>query len=252
LVGSRFGVGPLGLYAVILSVSVMPTSLIHGAASKLAMSFLVFEERSVAERSENYRTLVALFSIIGMLYALFVALTLDWLLPYIFGPTFTINSTIHILFVIIVYLRIQRGGAPTTLLLVAGRTGELALLNISSGLGLVVAFALTSLRPRFEGLLLGVLIGDLISFILFFVSTGRIVGRGCAGYVESLVGLAALLLIVGALSYAPSFTWQARGAVLGVGLLAVGAQCAFEFYKNTRLRDLMLNARKGYKRDEHA
>jgi O-antigen/teichoic acid export membrane protein len=243
LVGSRFGVGTLGLYAVILNISVMPTSLILNSASTLAMSYLVSEEHATGVRPEKYRALVALFSMIGVIYALFVAVTLDWLTPYIFGPVFKIDENVHLLIVMIVYFRIQRAGAPTSLLLVTRQTGRLAFLNLSAGLGLVVALVLVTLRPRFEAMLFGVLIGDIISYILsLFISSRQAFGRGGVGLVDSGVGMAALLAISGALAWEPSLTWKARGVVLIVGLLAIVIQGGFELYKNEKLRTLIRSA----------
>ena len=147
LVGYLFGVGTLGLYAVVLNISVIPTALLLSAASSLAMSYLVSVEHAseTRVRPERYRGLVALFSMLGNLYALFVALTVDWLTPLIFGSAFTINESVHLLIVAIVYFRIQRAGAPTALLLVNSQTGRLALLNLSAGFGLIAALVLVTL-----------------------------------------------------------------------------------------------------------
>src|SRR5581483_10809421 len=243
LVGSLFGVGTLGLYAILLNISVMPTTLLLSSVSVLAMSYLTSEEQAAEPRPEKYRALVALFSMLGNLYSLFVALTLDWLTPLIFGDAFTINETVHLLIVGIVYFRIQRAGAPTALLLVRSQTGRLAFLNLSAGLGLIIALVLVLVWPRFEAVLLGVLAGDIISYAVFCLEKKKraFTGDG-VGITDSAIGGAVLLAIVGALWMEPGITLQARGLVLIVGLSAIGFQCALECYKNVKLRALLFDS----------
>ena len=181
LAGTRFGVTTLGIYTVLLSISVVPSTLILSSLSKIMMSYLMHEDGSI-DRTERYRALIAIFSILGTLYALLMALSLDWLIVVIYGQAYRINETVHVLMVAIVYFRMQRYGAPQLALLAASRTGELAILNISAGIGLVIAIVLTGIWPRFETLLSGVLAGEIISFALFFfVSTARVVGDGKSG-----------------------------------------------------------------------
>ena len=123
--------------------------------------------------AERYR-LTFFSSLIGAGYALTVALTLDWLTPLVFGPSYQVAEGVHVILVAIVYLRVMRGTAPTMFFLVTGKTGELAFLNLISGIGIVIAFCLLHYWLSLETVLFSLLIGDLLGLIVMvFVSSAR-------------------------------------------------------------------------------
>jgi hypothetical protein len=168
-----------------------------------------------------------------------MALTLDILTPLIFGASFTISAPAHILFILIACLRLQRSGAPTTLLLTSGRTKQLALLNLSSALGLLIAFACIAIWPRLESMLIGIAIGEFISFIIFFSSLARFLTPGTAVLVDLTAAFAVPALMAVALAANPAATWHARGIIFLIGLIALSAELSFEFYRNSKFRALI-------------
>jgi O-antigen/teichoic acid export membrane protein len=241
LVGYWFGVKGLAVYAVIFSMSVVPTYLIVSVFSSPSLSFLLSGGQAASDRSERYRLLLGFYTILTSLYAVWMVLTLDLLTPLIFGPSFAISPSAHVLFVLIACLRLQRSGAPTTLLLASGRTKRLALLNLSSGLGLLIAFACIVVWPRLESMLIGIAIGEFISFTIFFTSLERVTTRGSTVLIDLVAAFATPTVMAAALAWDPDVTGQARGTLLLIGVIAVCAQLSFEFYRNIKFRNLFFS-----------
>ena len=239
LVGYWFGVKVLAVYAVIFSMSVVPTYLIVNVFSSPSLSFLLSGVLTPSERSERYRLLMGFYTILTSLYAVWMVLTLDILTPLIFGPSFTISPQAHILFVLIASLRLQRSGAPTTLLLASGRTKQLAFLNLSSGLGLLMAFACIVMWPSLESMLVGIAIGEFISFTIFFVSLERAVTRGSTVLIDLVAAFATPAVMAAALAWNPAVTWQSRGILFLIGVIAVCAQISFELFRNIKFRNVL-------------
>src|SRR6185437_4636166 len=187
-VGSWFGVRELGLYAVMFSMSVVPTNLLIGVFSGPSFSFLLANREDADSRGQRYQLLLAFYSVLAGLYACWIAVTLDVLTPLIFGPAFAVSTTAHILFILIACFRLQRSGAPTANLLASGRTKQLAVLNLSAGCGLLFAFVFVTVRPSLEAMLLGIVIGEFASLTFCLLTQGkavRPVGRGLIDVVRA-------------------------------------------------------------------
>ena len=232
MVGHWFGVSALGIYAVILNLAVAPVSLILNMSGALGLSYLLSSKKDSSVDSESYHLLAFAYSTLALLYTLFVVLTLDIVTPYIFGPRFSVSPNLHLLIAAMVFLRLQRGGAPTIALLATGRTRELALLNLPAGIGLLVAVALTSLWPRVESVVLGVVIGDFISLTLFLFASSPARAASHRGTATDVaVSFLALAIIIGTLFWRPEITLSARATVFFAGLLGIGMQLAFGLVK---------------------
>jgi O-antigen/teichoic acid export membrane protein len=227
LVGHWFGVDVLASYSVLLSISVVPISLILRVFGTLSLSFILSKISNGRLASDQYAALVFLFSILAVVYSLFVALTLDWATPLIFGRTFGVSLGIHLLLTIIVFLRLQRGGAPTSLFLATGRTRELALLNLSAAFGLLLGYALLFWSLRLETLLFGLAIGDIASLLLFFFVSSTIVSlnRSCL-IIDFGAAVVVLAIVLGMLAYHPDVTVVARMTLFAIGIVAVALQVA--------------------------
>lgn len=231
LVGSWLGVQTLGAYAVILSLSTFPMSFIFRIFYPIAAAVLL-ESKNTPLHETRPALLLFIAEAVAVLYALFVALTLDWLTPFIFGDSFHVTQGVHLLLVVIVFLRVLRGSAPTMFLLVAGRTRELALLNLVSGIGIVCAFWLLHYSLSLEAVLFGQLIGDfLASVLMLYMSSMRALPRHLlrTDGAMSLIGLA---IIVGTLVWSPQPTLEARGIVFLGGLIGIAAQLAVGFHNH--------------------
>ena len=237
LVGHWFGVDMLAKYSVLLSIGVVPISLVLRVFGTMSLSFILSNISKGFLKSDQYGSLVFLFAVLAVLYSLLVALTLDWATPLIFGRAFDVSLNIHLLLTAIVFLRLQRGGAPTNLLLAFGRTRELALLNLSAGAGLALALVFLWWSPRFEALLLGLAVGDLLSFLLLFFASSAVVSLNRSHLIIDLsIAFGVLAVILGMLAYEPGITLGARMALLGTGAAGVAVQFAVGLRNHQTLR----------------
>jgi O-antigen/teichoic acid export membrane protein len=238
LVGNWFGVDMLAKYSVLLSVSVVPISLVLRVFGALSLSFILAKSSKGLLVTDRYNTLIFLFGALAVLYSLFVALTLDWITPLVFGHSFHVDLSIHLLLIAIVFLRLQRGGAPTNLLLATGRTRELALLNLSTAFGLVLAIALLFLSPRVEMLLWGLAVGDLLSFVLFLFASSAIVLLNRYLWISDLgIAFGVLAIILGMLAYQPDINLVARMVMFCVGMAGAALQVAVGMWAHRRFFD---------------
>jgi O-antigen/teichoic acid export membrane protein len=234
-IGSWFDVSTLALYAVILSMTTVPISLIDRIFGKMALSYLVSKARD--SFAESYLILVFVFSVVGTAYSLFMAISLDVLTPLIFGSHFAVTSTAHILMTLRVFFVLQAMGAPTGLLSVTSRNRELALLNFSGAIGLVIAFVLVHWWPSIEAVMLGLFISDILRFPFFFVVASR--DSDWRMIVKDLTSSCLVLAVIaGVLTLRPALTWEARGLVLCVGMSAIGIQLAFGLRRHSKLQTL--------------
>lgn len=234
LVGYWLGVQALGHYAVIISLGLLPMAFFFRVVGPIASASLLACQ-DCRSRNAQYAFLLFFTEMVSVLYAFFVALTLDWVTPLIFGQTFHVSRSGHLLLVSIAFLRLLRGGAPTSFLLVAGRTGELALLNLTSGIGLIFALGVIYNWPVIEAVLLGLLVGECFAnSLLFFGSSARPSLPRLAWQSDLTMSLISISMIVGALAYSPEPTWSARAIVFFVGLVGIGAQLAVGFRNHNR------------------
>ena len=239
LVGYWFGVKELAVYAVLFSMSVVPTSMILSVFGGPGLSFILSGGQDPSERLERYHSLLRFYAILTSLYVFWMVLALDILTPLIFGVTFTVSPAAHVLFTVIAFFRLQRGGAPTTLLLASGRTKQLALLNLSAGLGLIIAFGCIVIQPRLELMLIGIAIGECISFTIFLTSSEEAKTRGSMVLFDMATAVAAPAAMASALAWDSVITWQARQTLFIIGLIIISAQMAFEFHRNKKFRGLL-------------
>jgi hypothetical protein len=177
--------------------------------------------------ADNYQLLTFVYSMLAIAYALWVLLTLDILTPAVFGPAFKVAPTVSAAIACMVFLRLQRGGAPTIALLTMGRTSELALWNFTAVFGLLIALALVRLWPRFESILAGVVFGDFLVLVLFRFasSTARSLNNATAA-TEFVISLVSLAIMVGTFLWTPAPGLEARCTVMLAGLLGIGMQFA--------------------------
>jgi O-antigen/teichoic acid export membrane protein len=225
LVGHWFGVSRLATYAVILSVSITPISLVLRVCGTLTFSYLLSTKTSESVPVRRYCFVVFVFSLISSCYALFVTTTLDILSPLIFGHAYAVNHSVQVIITMMAFVRIQCAGAPTTFMLAAGRTAELAIINLFRGLGLVCGYLTMLLKPSFELLLLGFFMGDIVMLMLFFFLSSAKTSWSRSGSIPDLgAAFVATLMPLCMLNLNPWATLQARGTVFGVGLLGLAIQ----------------------------
>jgi O-antigen/teichoic acid export membrane protein len=232
LVGYWLGVRELATYAVVLSMSVIPTNLIIGICANLGLSYLLAAGDDVSSRFERYRILVRLYAFVTLAYTVWMVLTLDILTPLIFGRVFTVSVPLHLILTIIAFLRLQRSGAPTTALLATGKTKRLAFINLSAGLGLVAAWIGLTLYPNIESMLIGIMLGELLALVLCFWLTLRAFNRSSQLVSDLLITLIGPTLVVLLLAWFPEPTLSNRLLLLGGGIVVMAVQFFFELRRN--------------------
>jgi len=230
LVGGWLGVQILGHYAVMLALSVYPAALIFRVFGPIGISSLL-QHRHTARFGKDYALLMFFSGVISVTYSLLIALSLDWLVPTVFGPSFHVNQYEHVLIVAIVYFRLMRGTAPTMYYLVTQKTGELALLNLTSGVGIVIAFWILHYRSSLDSVLLGLLVGDFLALaVVIYMSSVRSVGPRNLWHTDFIMSLISLTIILGALVWMPDPTWETRSVISLLGLFGIAAEFAVGFY----------------------
>jgi O-antigen/teichoic acid export membrane protein len=193
----------------------------------MGLSYISSRMKDQEAVPDDYVALVFFWGFLATSYTLFVAVTLDWLTPLIFGRNFSVGLFMHLMMMVMAFCGVAKG-APTILLLASGKTGKLALLNLSAGLGLIIAFVLIHWWPRFEVVLLGMAVGTLLSYALFFIGSSTwLVSRRSAILIDTGTALAVLSAIIVTFGVSPELTFESRGIVLGVGSLAITMQVAF-------------------------
>jgi O-antigen/teichoic acid export membrane protein len=223
LVGATLGVATLGVYSVILSLSITAMSPFYAICSSIGVSVVAKNRSEPGRFAAVLLALIWGFCLFGFGYAAFTGLTLDVLAPKLFGQLYVVDLSVRCIITMIVFLRIIRGPA-SVLLLVDGQTRSLALANLVSGLGMACAFLFVQSVPTLGAVLLGVMIGDLLSLGLF----QRCLLRGAPELSRQILWvlafeLAAIMGLLSALWLADTATIGARALIgLGCGCLAAG------------------------------
>lgn len=230
-VGHWFGVETLALYAVTLNLAVVPAVVLAGILSLLSVS-LIAREHGAAARAEAYVAVAWVHATIGAAYALFVATTLDVLVPFVFGSGYTVSPSMTTLIALIAWFRVSRG-APNALMLADARTGRLMTANLLSSVGLVVAVGVLPFVPRPETMLACVLFGDAVSLGYFLFSGSTRTSQRAAAYHICR----SLALVVGA-TIAVRLVLPAglplRALLVCAAMLLFGADALFGFRRNFR------------------
>jgi PST family polysaccharide transporter len=166
LVGGTLGVESLATYTVVVGLALTPVSPLFELFGTLGMAMMVRSQASPERQLTSFAWLMWLFSLLAFTYAALVGLTLDLLVPLIYGPHYTVPETWRALITAMVFLSTYRG-APTVLLLTQGHTAKLAVANATVGLGVVAAGLAIRAYPAPETILAGKLLGDLASLAVF-------------------------------------------------------------------------------------
>lgn len=229
VVGRFFGMDILGVYAVVLGLAVAPTSLLLQTIGGLSMSMLARSRDTPKRHLETYLWLAWFFALLAFGYAAFIGLTLDVLVPFVFGKAYVVGTDTVILISAIVFVRILRCG-PTGALLVSGATTRLTLANLTSVFGIATAAALAQVHPVLTSVLAGVLFGDVLTMV--FLQRAAIAGmpKGIDSLWRCLaVAGAGVAILTTTLRLLPDPSWTNRGivaascalpaAILGWGVL---------------------------------
>jgi hypothetical protein len=102
----------LGVYAVTLSLAVAPISPLMQTVGTPGFLILARSRDTPKRYLETYLWLTWFFAFLAFGYAAFIGLTLDVLVPFVFGKAYTVGTDTVFLISAIVFLRILRAGGP--------------------------------------------------------------------------------------------------------------------------------------------
>jgi len=172
IVANLFGLANLALYSVVLTLAIVPTSALSQVIGSFGLPFLGRWREDYAGSRRATLILILGILIIAATYAVGVGLLLDRLVPLIYGSHYRVTQGLRALATGVAFLRLCRAGL-NLILLNHSQTGRLTLGNIVSGAGVVMSFLLAIWSQRVEAVVLGLLIGDLLSLFLLFAFTSR-------------------------------------------------------------------------------
>jgi O-antigen/teichoic acid export membrane protein len=148
LVGGTLGVESLATYTVVVGLALTPVSPLFEIFGTLGMAMMVRSQASPERQLTSFAWLMWLFSLLAFTYAASVGLTLDLLVPLIYGPHYTVPETWRALITAMVFLSTYRGAHTV-------------------GLGVLAAGLAIRAYPAPETILAGKLLGDLASLAVF-------------------------------------------------------------------------------------
>jgi O-antigen/teichoic acid export membrane protein len=224
IVANLFGLATLAHYTLALNLAIIPTSVLQRIGGKLLLPFL---GRSRGDHTKSkHAALIAILVTTAAAAALAVpvGLSLDFLVPRIYGAQYQVSPEFAALAMCVAFLRFCRGG-PNGVLLDQGQTMPLTVGNMIGAVGLLVGLLLGLATHRLETVLVGLVIGDLVSFLLLIGLMRRLVPLSTA--LRHIAVLTAVVASAAAGMWIDGHPgWLMRGCFLAVSLLAIGGDCA--------------------------
>ncbi len=162
MVGALLGLPALGVYSVVLLVSVIPTSMLFKIMGTI--NFAAFRNASVptGQLEARLRLYARFVPLIAACYALGLLGFLNIAVPLAFGTQFAVSNWSLILLSAGAFFKIVRTEPYTSLLLHEMKTRTLALASQSTVFGLLIGTMLTFAYRSLEAALVGRLIGEMI------------------------------------------------------------------------------------------
>jgi O-antigen/teichoic acid export membrane protein len=221
IVANLFGLEVLALYTLVLGLALAANSPINIIANKVGIPYLV---RSLDNpKSSQQAAFIVTWGLLAIstLYAIAVAILLDWLVPLLYGPHYQVPVAFHALATGVAFLRVARCG-PDMILASSNQTKGQTIGNLISGVGLLIGWILTVLIRRVEWMVLGVLVGDLLSLAVLlglvrnYMPLDRVLKHAGLLAVPVMLAICELLF-----SKLPTLPARALVLVSGVGLVCV-------------------------------
>lgn len=229
VVANLFSLATLALYSLALAIAIVPTSVLQRVAGNLSIPFLA-DARANPKTSREASLIVVLASAIGAAaYAVGIALFLQKFVPLLYGSRYTVSSAFCALAAIVVFLRVARGGV-NLVLLAHSKTARLTVGNIMGGIGLIAGFLLALWSQRVEAVVLGTLIGDLLSLIVLCVLARRYLPMGSTLGHGSVLGLTVLASAFASVEIAGT-GWGIRFLFFAAGMVVITADAGLVYWR---------------------
>ena len=154
----------------------------------------------------------------GFLAALALALLLDVLTPLLFGNGFQVPPEIHVLAVLVAFFRFTRSG-PVCVFLVTGHTTSIMAGTLIAGGGLAISLVLVIGGAGIDGVLAGIIAGEVISYAASLVMLVRVAGARAPMVVATFVTACAMIAALAAMIwFMPDAALVQRSVIGGAGL----------------------------------
>ncbi len=190
VVGNLFGLDTLALYSLVSNMALMPLSPLSVIIGNLALAHLTRSNRggSVSEASSLAITWSIL--VLAAIYSVGTALTLDLLVPLIYGNHYRVPPSLHAMSVIVVFLRFCRQG-PTDHPSGSRPHGSTAFANLIAASVLGAGYMLGAYWQRLDAFVPGLVFGEVISSLAIFLFVRRLclTEVGCDDYASACSGL---------------------------------------------------------------
>jgi O-antigen/teichoic acid export membrane protein len=165
IVSNLFDLKTLALYALSLNLAITPTAPLQAIGQKIGLPFLGSARADPQlSRQAALLTLMAA-ALVAAAYALGVGLLLDRMVPLLYGHQYQVTQGFCALAMFDAYLRFCRGG-PNMILLHHGLTSRLTVGNLVAALGTLLGLALSLWSRRLESVMVGLVVGDIVSLVL--------------------------------------------------------------------------------------
>jgi O-antigen/teichoic acid export membrane protein len=230
IVSNLFGLEVLALYSLVVSLASVPISVLSLILGKVLMTFIVRSRDEPTEARQASLITVWLPFVTAASYALAVGALLDLAVPLLYGQRYQVTVGLHALVTLMVFSRICRIG-PTAILLAHSQTGHVTAANLISGLGLITGFVLGIFARRVEAVMLGVLLGDVLSLVAMLKLTSpRLPARTALNHL-ALLTLPAVLAAAGAVAEG-GFGLEARVLIVTAGAVAIGLDIVMVYQRS--------------------
>jgi O-antigen/teichoic acid export membrane protein len=241
VVGNLFGLETLALYSLVVNLALMPLSPLGAILQNLSIAFLTGRRQNVAASTFGSFLVTGTFLIVSSGYAAGVALLLALLVPLIYGSQYAASSEIVVLVALLSFSRFCRQG-PTAILLVDGRTRQLAVANLVAGIGLVVGYNLGMIYDALPAVLTGIVVGDAAATLFIFYQVRRQLPTKATIAHAIFLMLPVVAACAFSLAYGGATLWM-RGLVLLFATTLVGVDLVLGYrYHIARVGPLSLDA----------
>ena len=238
LVGSVLDLPTLGVYSVLMLTVTVPM----GAVIQISHSLVFAGLHNAAADRERLQCRLLLYKrvalILGVCFAFGILAFMNVVVPFVFGPRFTVEKGVVVLLAAVSFLTIGRAEPTTSVLLVNHRTRTLAMLSLSTVVGLLLATVLALSYHSLYAVLLGRLVGDIVVFgITMTILRGYMGKLGWRPFIWSwwAGGWIVAAIIFSVFSPLPETSFVRLGILTVLAMIGVGGL-------TIRLRSMMFRA----------
>jgi O-antigen/teichoic acid export membrane protein len=219
IVANILGLKTLALYALVWSLAIAPTAPLSYAIGSLSWPLLKRQYKNPSEMSYTCLGILLGYVIVAASYAICIGTLLDILVPLVFGSQYNVTSGVQATAAGTAFLRIFRT-SPNVILLVQGMTGRLTLGNTAAVVGPLIGLGLAMWTLRLDAVMLGIIIGDLVSLILLLALIWDKLPRGA--FLKHMLLLTLPVCLAAIVPYySESFDWRVRIALLLMGAIVI-------------------------------